>query len=128
MKGGGRQGRKAYGSSPLLHFLRGIWSFFLLVKANSHQGLRLGYIYSYAFSVARGEGRGETVPLAWVGFLCPVLQVLVMGGRGPIVSCSRSWVYETQAAVRGHQSPLSDTFQGCGFRECVSEEEGKESK
>lgn len=53
MKGGGRQGRKAYGSSPLLHFLRGgIWSFFLLVKANSHQGLRLYLL----LCILRGEG------------------------------------------------------------------------
>lgn len=64
-----------------------------------------------------------------MGYLCPVLQGLeVTVGKGPTDSCSRGWVYETGAAVRGHQGPLSGTFQGYGFQERASELQGKEPK
>lgn len=70
----------------------------------------------------------ETV-LAWVGYLCPVLQAVeVAVGRGLIDSCSWGWVYETRAAVRGHQGPLSDTFQGYRFQERASELQSKEPR
>lgn len=77
--------------------------------------------------MARGVGRGETVALAWVGFLCSVLQV---GGEGQ--RTYRQLLPELRVGDPGScQGPSrysSDTFQGCRLRECVTEQEGKESK